>query len=177
MSLTVSPTAHVQTLLTGLRSPMNHKTGCPFNMFKCCCLIGRRGDKPSSELLRASLQFLLRPETDIAHNALRDRLLSCQCRIYDSRTTPRATLNGIECLDLFIEYLCDMIREELRGLRPAKFRTRKDNRAACRQPWPNSPADIGLGGGSCHDLVERLLRRIRDFCAARKPGALLESSR
>ncbi|KAJ7157699.1 hypothetical protein C8R43DRAFT_1105939 [Mycena crocata] len=158
MALTTSTAQQTQTLLAGLRSPMNHETGCLFAMFKCCCLLGRANAKPSSELVRTALQFLLTAENPAAHTALQEKLVSCSCRIYHSGTTPPATLQPLECLDLFIDHLCNMICAQLRELRPAKFRPRKPNRAARLQPWPNGLADLGLDNRPCSQLVDILLR-------------------
>ncbi|KAJ7503773.1 hypothetical protein B0H11DRAFT_2222389 [Mycena galericulata] len=137
---------------------MDHETGCLFAMFKCCIHMGRSGTKATSELVRAAMQFLLCVQTDAAHRALTEKLTSCSCRIYDNSYNPPATLEPAECLDLFITHLSDIVCTELRNVKPAKFRSKKPNRTPRRQPWPNGPADIGLGTRSCRELLEILLR-------------------
>ncbi|KAJ7775352.1 hypothetical protein B0H16DRAFT_1879783 [Mycena metata] len=149
-----SVTDNVQSILAGLRSPMRHNTGCIFQMFQACCLMGCTKAKPPPELLRAAMQFLVGPRMSGEHEALTQRLLSCRCT---TRISPPATLKPFECLDLFISHLCDILVAQLRDLRPAKFRGRKSNRAARRQPWPNCVADIGLQNGTCGDLLQSLL--------------------
>ncbi|KAJ6467570.1 hypothetical protein C8R47DRAFT_1152675 [Mycena vitilis] len=160
MELVAPPTLtdSARILLAGLRSPMQHETGCVFAMFRACCLLGGAGIKPSSELIRAAMQFLLSCRTPEAHRALVEQLTSCGCEIIDERITPPATLQPLECLDLFLGHLCVIIADELRSLRPAKFRTCKPNRSARRQPWPNCVADIGLQNSSCRHLIDTLLR-------------------
>lgn len=64
---------------------------------------------PSSELVRAAMQFLLSVRTPAAHRAFTDKLTSCSYRIYGANYDPPATLEPLECLDLFIDNLCDMI--------------------------------------------------------------------
>ncbi|KAJ6550795.1 hypothetical protein DFH09DRAFT_1366575 [Mycena vulgaris] len=155
---TLSIAQHVQTLLTGLRSPITHETGCLFSMFRACRMMDRANAHPSSELTRAAMHFLLSIRTPASADALTAQLLSCSCQIFDLGKTPPATLQPLECLDLFIHHLCTMIREALRDLRPAKFRTRKPNQTARRAPWPNCLADIGLDSASCADVVDTLLR-------------------
>ncbi|KAJ6462369.1 hypothetical protein C8R47DRAFT_1240008 [Mycena vitilis] len=155
----VSPSVadSVKILLAGLRSPMSHETGYLFAMFEACCAMHRSSAKPSSELIRAAMDFLLSARTTEAHCALVNRLLSCSCRVFDYGQSPPATLQPLECLDLFLDHLCGIVGEELRSLRPAKFRTRKPKRAARRQPWPNCVADIGLHDASCRDVLDTLL--------------------
>ncbi|KAJ7171376.1 hypothetical protein C8R46DRAFT_184354 [Mycena filopes] len=104
------------------------------------------------------MEFLLRSRTAEGHEELLHRLVSCSCKIFDYGKQPPATLQPLECFDLFISHLCDMLVGGLSELRPAKFRSRKPNRAARRQPWPNCVADIGLHDTSAEDLLYTLLR-------------------
>ncbi|KAF8145270.1 hypothetical protein K438DRAFT_2028847 [Mycena galopus ATCC 62051] len=145
---------NLEILLTGMRSPMDHNTCCAFVMFRACCMMDRPNAKPSSELIRAAMQFLLGHRTPAEHEALTERLLSCSCRIYDSSRVPPILLQG---LDFFLAFLCQIIGWTLRDLKPAKFRKRKPNRPARRQPWPHGIADIGLHDNCSGDVMEILL--------------------
>ncbi|KAJ7656722.1 hypothetical protein DFH06DRAFT_1298034 [Mycena polygramma] len=152
----------VKVLLAGLRSPLDHETGCLFAMFRACCVMGCASAKPSAELIRA-MEFLLTARTTEAHGALKDRLTSCSCGRFNHGGSLSATLQPLECLDLFLDHLCGIITEGLRGLRPAKFRTRKPKRGARRQPWPNDTLLRWISPPPVGSEILTLLSRLAQF--------------
>ncbi|KAJ7146678.1 hypothetical protein C8R44DRAFT_724421 [Mycena epipterygia] len=146
-------------VLCGLRDPMNHESCCSFQILGALMDIREEKGACSAELLRVIMHFLLGPDTDEEFTALVQRLLSCRCFTagtrHDGEVVP---IDPLRCLDMIISHLSGFILLQLEELTRAKFRKRKPQRAAARQPWPNSVADIGLGDRTTTQAVTALLR-------------------
>ncbi|KAJ6549046.1 hypothetical protein DFH09DRAFT_1169621 [Mycena vulgaris] len=151
-----------QRIISALRDPMDHESCCLWKLFGAVYALRPCSGKDTSyppELLRATIGFLLSPQTDEQLDTIVQRLLSCRCVVAEFLIKEEtALIDPLQCFDMVLSHLCGFLAEGLKGLPLAKFRKPKPKRTDAKQPWPNCLADIGLGDHTAQQAVSILLR-------------------
>ncbi|KAJ7247561.1 hypothetical protein C8J57DRAFT_1240886 [Mycena rebaudengoi] len=99
------------------------------------------------------MRFLLGPHGQSDHRAIIDYLTPDRPIYFN-----QAVVQPRDCYDVLITCLCETIRYQLEGRRPAKFHSVREDTGAESQPWPIGESDLGLTTRSCADVVRLLLR-------------------
>ncbi|KAJ7603297.1 hypothetical protein DFH06DRAFT_1256781 [Mycena polygramma] len=138
-------------LRDSLRDPMNPKSCCALAIQTATTMLTTNApeemakDGRQTQILRAIVHFLTHPRSEGELRNIKAHLNQCHCdmrnsaiaRLHHGATTPPN-------LDSTLFSLCTVLTEVLTPLPVGTFRKVRRNTIADAQPWPNSPADMGL---------------------------------
>ncbi|KAJ7628155.1 hypothetical protein DFH06DRAFT_1226406 [Mycena polygramma] len=138
-------------LRDSLRDPTNPKSCCALGIQTATTMLTTNApeemakDGRQTQILRAIVHFLTHPRSDEELRNIKAHLNQCHCdmrnsaiaRLHHGATTPPN-------LDSTLFSLCTVLTEVLTPLPVGTFRKIRRNTIADAQPWPNSPADMGL---------------------------------
>ncbi|KAJ6528737.1 hypothetical protein DFH09DRAFT_1327556 [Mycena vulgaris] len=111
-------------------------------------------DACQGPILRAALRFLSAPRSDEEHAALREHLLTCNCKPGIRAQHKHVYRPLPEVLESAIFHICSMVSDYFMRIGAGKFRKVKSNTSPEAQPWPSCISDvIPASGGEGDDLA------------------------
>ncbi|KAJ7464066.1 hypothetical protein FB451DRAFT_1264568 [Mycena latifolia] len=166
-------------LLMTLNDPMHADSTCIRGIYDLLGKILPGGNSAEflrqGPVLRATMGFLTAKRTDDEHRALRQRLLTCNCKLEIRLQHEGVKLTPPEVFEMCLFHMCSTIGDHFRNIGAGKFQKPK-GRGPSTEPWPSCISDLIPATGGEQEVLDCLVQwaadGIRGFSIFALIGAL-----